>query len=203
MADEEVKETPEAPVEEKPGETPEEASPQEEKGSTVPITRFNEVYRRQKELETEISSLKSDKAKGNLTPEQEKELQAKTYLKGLLKETLEEDKKAQKAEETQQQEKFETEVGDVLGVNPDVKKDDFLKFLTEEGDDFSSIASAMKQFRKVNNLSKEVSEEAKRKALKKPGLPKSEGEGAATPPDDRNKSLQQIAKEEIEKAKVK
>ncbi|MDZ4231921.1 MAG: hypothetical protein U1C72_01565, partial [Candidatus Pacearchaeota archaeon] len=69
---EEIVETPGTPAEGGDGGTPEGTPAPEDKGSTVPISRFNEVYKKQKELEEEISTLKTQKGEGKLTEAQEK-----------------------------------------------------------------------------------------------------------------------------------
>ena len=56
----------------------------------IPESRFKEVYGQMKNLEREITTLKSKESGSGLTEEQQKELQAKEYLKSLLKETLSE-----------------------------------------------------------------------------------------------------------------
>lgn len=184
-----VEETPEEK------ETPAESSP-EKPEQTVPYERFKEVNDALKTVKEEIESLKNQKNETGLSEEQKKELEAKQYLKKILTETLEEREKETKSKQEQELKEFKGQVDDVLDLNPDVKRSDFEKFLEDEGDDFSSVKSAMKQFRKVNNLSKEVAEKTKKEIEAKPGLPSHEGgEGKKTYPDDQNKSLRQIAEE--------
>ena len=113
----------------------------------IPESRFREVYGKMKNLEREITTLKEGKKEGTLTEEQSKELQAKQYLKGLLKETLEEEKTAVETREKEQLESFKEQVNSILDVHTDVKKGDFLKFLEDEGDDYASISPPIKRYK--------------------------------------------------------
>lgn len=165
---------------------------------TVPETRFKEVYGKMKELEREIGTLRDTKKEGNLTENQSKELQAKEYLKGLLKETLEEEKRASESKEQAELAKFKEDVNSVLEIHTDVKRDDFLKFIEEEGDDYASIAAAMKGYKRLHETAKDASEKAKQNLSKKPGLPRSEGSGGEKTnyaDSDKGKTLWQIAQE--------
>ena len=164
----------------------------------IPESRFREVYGKMKNLEREITTLKEGKKEGTLTEEQSKELQAKQYLKGLLKETLEEEKTAVETREKEQLESFKEQVNSILDVHTDVKKGDFLKFLEDEGDDYASIAAAMKGYKRLHETAKEASEKTKKDLSKKPGLPSSEGSGGGKTnyaDSDKGKSMYQIAQE--------
>jgi hypothetical protein len=168
----------------------------EGKGQTVPIGRFEEVYGKMKDLEQEISSLKfQGKEKGGLSAEQEKELAAKTYLKNLLKETLEEEKKGQAEQEIKEQKEFEQEVADILIVNSDVKKKDFLDFIDKNSEEFGieSVNGAMKLYRHLETVKKSAAEEER----KKPGMPAHEGGAARIEPkaEDKDKSFSEITNE--------
>ena len=168
----------------------------------VPYTRFKEVNDKMKTLEGEITALKTQKSDGGLSPEQKKELEAKTYLKNLLKETMDETKTAESQKEKAELEKFDQDVSEILSVNADVKKDDFLKFVEEEAATYGieSVDGAMKLYRKMNDLSKEVSEKTKKELLGRPKLPEHEG-GGKQEPSDAGKSLWQIADEVIKGVK--
>ena len=167
----------------------------EQKENMIPETRFNQVYGQMKTLEKEITQLKEGKKEGTLSDEQQKELQAKTYLKGLLKETLDEQEKSKTQKEQEETQKFKSDVDEVLTIHTDVKKDDFLQFLEKEGDDYTSVASAMKSYKKIAELSKDA-DKAKSKDGK-PNLPAHEGGGgqAYDHEKDKGKSLWQIAEE--------
>lgn len=181
----------------KDGETTPEGEPSAPE-QTVPLKRFQEVYAKQKNLEQEIATLKEQKKEGGITPEQEKELQAKQYLKNLLKETLSEQEQEMTKAEQQELEKFSTDVDELIMVNPDVKLDDFLKFMEEKADDYGvqSVKGGMKLYRDLHKLSEESLEKAKEILKKKPSLPTSEGLSVAEPhPDDKGKSITQIAQE--------
>ena len=172
----------------------------EEKEQTVPIHRFQEVYGKMKSLEQDITALKNQGEKSGLSEEQRKELQAKEYLKGLLKETLAEDKKSKETAEQAEAQQFKEQVGEVLDINTDVKKSDFLKFLETEADSYGieDVKGAMNLYRKLNNLSKEVAEKTKKELSQKPSLPSHEGGSAMKEyPEDKGKSLWQIAKEAV------
>lgn len=161
----------------------------------VPYHRFQEVNTQLKTLEKEITALKEGKKEGTLSDEQQKELQAKTYLKGLLKETLEEQEKSKNQIEQEEMSKFKEDVSEVLAIHTDIKKDDFLKFLETDGDDYASVASAMKSYKRINELSTEAAKVKNKDG--KPGLPTHEGGGGQTydHEKDKGKSLWQIAEE--------
>lgn len=182
------------------GDTGEAGDQQKQPETVVPVERFNQVYGQMKNLERDIASLKEQKGEGTLTAEQQKELQAKTYLKGLLKETLEEQKKAESEAEKAEQAKFESQVNDIIAANPDIKRSEFLSFMEKEGDDYSSVNAALKGYQRLKTAEKEGGEKAKDALEKKKNaaLPGSEGAGSASnqpPPEDKNKSLWQIAQE--------
>lgn len=169
----------------------------EKKEQFVPESRFKEVYGKMKDLEREIGTLREGKKEGTLTDDQQAELKAKEYLKGLLKETLAEEKSTQSQTEKAALEKFQEDVEDALSLHSDVKKDEFLDFLEKDGDDYSSIAAAMKGYKRLMEKEKEGSEKTKQNISKKPSLPSSEGIGYNPNkyPDDKGKSLWQIAQE--------
>ena len=186
----------EEPLEGVEGETPEGETPTPE-GQTVPIDRFNKVYQENKALKESAETPKAEE-EGKLSPDQQKEASAKTYLKGLVKEELEEAKaeevKATKAEEN----KFDTDVEDILDANTDIDRDEFLKFVEDKSEeyDMQSVKGAMAAFKDSKNIKSDTEEETKENLAKKPDLPKSEAGGASTNAiDDSKKSLQQIAAE--------
>lgn len=186
--------------------TQQQAEARKEKGEekTIPYSRFREVNEKMKSLEAEINSLKSKKAEDGLTPEQQQELQAKQYLKNLLKETLDEERRAREEAERLEQERFEAEVNDVLYLHQDVSKDDFLKFIEEKSEVYgiTSVAGAMKLYLDLRNIQKEVADKTKKSLASKPSLPQHEGgAGRGIPydqtPEFKQKSLRQIAEEAI------
>lgn len=163
---------------------------------TVPYGRFKEINDKLRDSEREISVLKAQgKKEGGLTPEQEKELQAKTYLTTLLRETLEEDKKSQTEKEGEEQKQFEQQVKDILVENTDVKQKDFLDFIIKVSEEFGveTPMEAMKLYRHLEQTKKEAKEEE----WKKPGMPLHEGgaERIEVKPEDKGKSLSQITNE--------
>ena len=150
--------------------------------------------------------MKEKKHETGLNEEEQKELKAKQYLKTLYKEIREEEKAEENRQKTQQDRKFAFEVDDAIALNPEVKKTDFIKFLEEEADELgiTSVSGAMKAFRKLNSIKKEVAEETKTKINEKPGLPKSSTNQSSVDyvKEDKGKSLVQIA-QEVKKSLIK
>jgi hypothetical protein len=175
------------------------SSKSEEKEQTVPLKRFQEVYGEKKELESRIAELQTKKSDEGLSPEEKKELDAKQYLEKLINTTLDERDKSQSEKEKREQKEFEESVSNILLVNPDVKKSEFLKFVEEKADIYGikGVEGAMKLYRDINNLSKTVSEKTKEDLKKKPNLPKSDTSMSteSRPDSDKGKSLSQIANE--------
>ncbi|MFH1328143.1 MAG: hypothetical protein ABIH76_04785 [Candidatus Bathyarchaeota archaeon] len=173
---------------------------------TVPKGRFDEVYKKHKETEEELQTLKAEKGE-TLTPEQQKERQAKTFLKGLVKEQLEEEAKERKAAETQEQKEFESNVDDVLAVNTTIDRQVFLKFIEDNSDKYgiTTVTGAMKLYKDLNKIKDETVEQTKENLAAKPKLPKSAGVGDTTPDysGDKKKSYEQVTSEIIEEAEAK
>jgi len=185
-------------------EEPEEETPQGEPSTpeqTVPIGRFNEVYKKTKELEEKIGTLKTDKGE-QLTPEQQKEQQARNYLKGLIKEERDAFLEAEKEAKAKEQAEFEEEVDDILAIHTDVKRGDFLKFIETKSDEYGvkSVKGAMRLYKDLGKIKSETEEETKDNLSKKPNLPKSEGAKPKSLPDDSGKSYEQIQREVEEEA---
>ena len=208
MADEEIVEKPiakEPPEEGTSAEGKEETTPPEKKEEPmVPLHRFREVNEKLEKVENEIADLKQAKASpGGLSDEQQKELQAKTYLTTLLKETLEEDKKTATARETAEQRQFEKSVDEVLEINPSVPRKDFVEFMEKNAEKYGieSVSGAMKLYLDLNKLSAEEREKGKKDIQRKPGLPRSESAGGAeqTPTEDKTKSFAQVLQDIISK----
>jgi len=179
-------------IDEEVEETPGESSTPEQ---TVPISRFNEVYKKTKELEEKIGTLNTDK--DILTPEQQKEKQAEEYLSKLTEKVLEKRESARKEAEAKEQAKFEEEVDDILAIHTDVKRDEFLKFVEKKSDEYGvkSVKGAMKLYKDLGKLKSETEDELKDNLSKKPNLPKSEGASPKTPTDDSGKTYEQIQRE--------
>lgn len=166
----------------------------------VPYERFKEVNEQKNALETRIKELETKKeTPGGLNDAQQKELEAKQYLKGLLKETLSEEQQAAKAAEEQEQKQFERQVSDVLGVNPDVEKKDFVDFLEKEGDDYASVDSAMRAYKRINEKVIEAKKKTREDEKRKPDMPSHEGGGGKSSAleTDKGKTISQIADEVI------
>ena len=172
------------------------SAPEEPK--TVPLGRFQEVYKNLKEVTKEVEALKERQKEGATTPEQDKELQAKQYLKGLLKETLKEQEETSEREKAKEETQFAEEVDEVLTFEKDIKKDDFLKFIEDNSEKYgiTSVKGALQLYKDFGSLSKEELEKAKKELARKPGLPKSDGGSfEKNLVDDSHKTLQQIAEE--------
>lgn len=165
----------------------------------VPYDRFKEVNDQKRELEQRVEELQQQKSSGTLSPEEQKELQAKEYLGKLLDERIEARNKATADAEKAEQKKFENDVSDVLSAHTDVKRSDFVAFLEKEGDDYSSVASAMKGYLRLGETAKEAAEKAKDNQERKPKMPNSEGAGGgsfAEPPEaDKSKSFWEVAQD--------
>lgn len=167
----------------------------------VPYSRFSEVYKEKKALETRITELEK-KPEGTLTDKQQQELEAKKYLQGLIHETLSEVETTKEQKEKEELAQFETDVNDFLALNPDVKRADFVKFLKDEADGYgtTSVEGAGKLYLKLNDIDTKATDKAKADIKKKPGLPEHEGGGSSKGYDqekDRGKSLMELANEKI------
>lgn len=175
-----------------------------EEEKTVPYSRFKEVNEQKKTAEQERDSLKKT-TEPQLTPEQQKEKQAKDYLRGITKEVLAEEKKAVKEEEVQEQKKFEDEVSDILAVNTDIDKDEFLKFIEDNGDKYgiTSVKGAMTLYKDMGKAKTDTEEKTKEDLAKKPNLPKTEGAKPEKSVDDSEKTFQQVVDEELREAETK
>lgn len=189
--------TGEAPNEEYVKDVNTEETPTEEPSAPepVPYDRFKKVNDEKKELEQKLED-----AKATTPPVQTKEQQAEEYLNKLTDKAIERREKSQKETEVKEQKEFDSEVDDLLTVHTDVKKDEFLKFIEDNGDKYGikSVKGAMSLYKDLVVLRKNTAEEAKDSLSKKPGLPKSEGiPGSTKEYDDKGKTLEQIKEEAI------
>ena len=166
---------------------------------TVPLERFNEVYGQLKDVRKEIDSLKTEKNKGGLTPDQEKELQAQEYLEKLIVKTIDKKEQTTKQAQEQEQKEFESSVDSTLSLNPDVKRPEFVAFLEKEADKYgvTTVEGAMNLYKQLNKTVLEAAQKAKEDLRKKPDSLQNEGSGGKKLPDDSGKSLNQIADEAI------
>jgi len=187
---------------EETSEASEESSTAETEEKAVPYSRFKEVNEKTKELSKEVESLKA-KDSGGLTPEQKKELEAKTYLKNLYKEVLKEEKDAEAQRDKEEQATFNEQVDEVveeLGLD----KKAFVKWMKEGAADkygATTPKGAANIYKDLEKSKKEAAEETKKDISSKPSLPKHEGSsGGGSPKDDSNKSLTEIASDAIAEA---
>ena len=172
------------------------STPNESEAQTVPLSRFQEVYSKQKELAEELSALKAQKPSNEIS-EEEKKLEAQMSR---INERREREKQTAEQEEQKQ---FEKDADDVLAVYTDVDKSSFLKFVEDNSDKYgiTSVKGAMAIYRDINNMAKETEEQVKQRFAQKPVLPRNEGmPGAGSKYDDSNKTLEQIAEEAAREA---
>ena len=172
---------------------------------TVPYKRFKDVNEAKKDAEQKLQTL--EKKGETLTPEQQKEKQARDYLKGLVKDQLAEEAKAKKAEETQEQKNFDSEVDDILAVNSKVDREEFLKFIEDNSDKYAitNVTGAMELYKDLGKIKSDTAEETKDNLANKPNLPKSEGTAEIKQDlsGDKNKTLQEITEEAMKEAEAK
>lgn len=177
---------------------------------SVPYERFKEVvddkntYRKQ--LDDLNEKIKDSEQKNTLSNDEKKELNDNKDLASKIEEILENREKRATEKEKAEQRRFEREVENQLDVYPDVKKNDFLKFMENEADEYGikDVSGGMKLFRKLNDLTEKTKDEAKKEILSKPYMPRSEGTGgqkADTSKEDKGKSLSQIAGDIIQSMK--
>ena len=173
---------------------------------TVPYQRFKDVNEAKKEAEQKLQTLEAEKGE-TLTPEQQKEKQARDYLKGLVKDQLDEETKSKEVAETQEQKQFDSEVDDVLAVNSKVDREEFLKFIEDDSKKYgiTDVTGAMELYKDLGKIKSDTVEETKENLAKKPNLPKSEGT-AETKQDisgDKDKTIQQLTEEIIKESEAK
>lgn len=198
--DEDVKE--EVPQEAE--EAPTEDSSTKETEKTVPYERFHEVIADNQELKAKleevtsgIQELKEQKSQAGLTEQQQAELNAKQTLAKMIRDEMSALQKEQKASAEKEQIAFDRTVASELALNPTVKRTEFLKFLEDEGDNFSSVRSAMNVYKKLNEVQKTSAEKTAKTIASKPGLPSNEGESKPNSytEADKGKTLSQLAEE--------
>jgi len=172
------------------------SSTSEEK--TVPYERFKEVNEKAKASEQELQTLKSQT--GTQTPEQQKEAQAKNFLKGLVREELKAEAEAKKVAATREQQKFEKDVSDAIAANKNVDRAEFLKFIEGNSERYgvTTVKGAMILYKDLNEIKDETVKETKENLAAKPKLPKSKG-AADTKIDyaetDKDKTYEQVVQE--------
>lgn len=170
---------------------------------TVPYSRFKEVNEKAKITEQELQTLKS-KQPEILTPEEQKEKQAKNFLKKLVKEQLKEEADAKKATETKKQKEFESNVNDALAINTSIDRAEFLKFIEKDANKYgiTTVKGAMKLYKDMNKIKDDTTDEVKENLSNKPRLPKSKGVADTTPDysGDKEKTYDQVVSEIIEEA---
>jgi len=162
---------------------------------TVPYSRFKEVNEKAKNTEQELQALKS----GGMTPEQQKEKQARDFLKGLVREELKAEKEFKKAQKTREEEEYKVNVDNILSVNTNVDRTVFMKFVKDNSDKYgiTSVKGLMKLYKDLNQIKDDTVEETKENLAKKPNLPKSKGSHTNAPDysGDKEKTYDQVVAE--------
>ena len=173
---------------------------------TVPYKRFKDVNEAKNVAEQKLQTLETQKTE-TLTPDQQKEKQAKDFLKGLVKEQLEADAKTKKATETKEQKEFESNVDDAIVANPKIDKNEFKKFIEDNAEKYgiTGVSGAMKLYKDMNKIKDDTVEETKENLAAKPKLPKSKGVADTTTDysGDKDKTYEQVQEEIIREAEEK
>jgi hypothetical protein len=151
-------------------------------------------------MKERIDSLQTTSQERNLTQKEQEELNAKTYLRNMLKEVLTEEEKSKKDAEERKTAKFNSEVDSVLEINPDVKKNDFVDFIEKNSKKYGidSIPGAMALYRDLNQIKSKAKDEGKKEIIGRPKFPSSDGAVGKGNYDIKGKSLYDIARESIE-----
>ena len=169
-----------------------------DKDKVIPYDRFSTVVKERNELREQLSKgeiAKKDEVK-TLTPEEKKEIDAKTYLKNLYKEVMTEEESQRKQKEEQELKTFNSEVNSALELNLEVKREDFLKFIEEKSKSYGvkSITGAMALYKDLNKSVLEAKDQGKKEILNRPKTPVNEGQSSVKS-DDTGKSFYQLAQE--------
>lgn len=203
-----IEETTEEPTEEVSAEESstekEETSEQTEKESkTIPYSRFKEVNDKKKQLESEIQEIrnKAIEEKRPLTETEKKEIDARQYLEKITRESIEKFEKEKQEKELKEQKYFEEEVENILEINPEIKKDDFLKFIEDKADeyDFQSVKGAMRLYKDLNKIKVQTKEATKKEIASRPKFPQNEGISPKETPNIAGKSWSQLENEALNK----
>jgi len=185
-------------------ETSSEPSSEPKVEKEVPYSRFKEVNDQLKSLKTEITKLTQKEIRTELSDTEKKDLDAKQYLKGLLEEVMNERESKTTQVEQAELAKFNQDVDEVLELNPDIKRDDFLKFIEEKADKYGvdSIKGAMLLYKDFNQTVEGTKQSVKKELASRPKFPTSEGVSIAKV-DDSGKSIWQIAAEAARELETK
>lgn len=151
--------------------------------------KYQKTSTKVQELEEELEKLKGAVKK----PEDDKERAAQEYIRKQAREVFEDLQKERQKAESNNLDQFETELDSVLEDNPDVTEEEILDII-EEMDVSPTVA--MKIFKR---------ESSKQEKTKKPKMPTpkrgSSSQDKDRKPNDSNKSMWEIAREEIAKSK--
>ena len=189
-------------VEEKSTEVTEEQSEETSSDSSadksVPYSRFKEVNDQLKSMKDRVDSLQTTSKGRDLTPKEQEELNAKTYLRNMLKDVLTEEERTKQEAEKKEVDVFNSEVDSILDINSDVKKNEFLDFIEKNSEKYGieSVKGAMALYKDLNQVKAKAKDEGKKEVINKPKFPSSDG-GMATKGnyDVRGKSIYDIARE--------
>ena len=160
-------------------------------GETVPKSRFDEVYSKQKEAEKELADLKAKQTEDGAPSAEDKAFEDKVRI------ASEKISKEKTDASTEEQKQHDTDVDNILTVYTDVDRDNFTKFIEENSEKYSitSVQGAMNVYRDINKMAAETEEQTKQRLLQKPALPRNEGNPSPGAIDDSNKTIEQIAEE--------
>ena len=171
-------------------------------GKTVPVGRFNEVYKENKELSAKLK----ESQKEDTSTQTDSEKKAEDYLRGLFNKIQEENKSAETTAEKEEQRQFNEDLDNTLSVHTNVDRAEFKTFIEEKSESFgfSSVENAMNVYLEMNNIAKETEEQTKDNISQKPSLPRNEGSAPSnTEHDDSEKSIFQIGEELAQEAESK
>jgi len=152
------------------------------------------------DLEGRVEALQQKKSEGQLSEGEKKELDAKVYLRKVLKEVVAEEAETTKKVEETEQRNFESEVETALSVNPEINRNEFLKFIEDNGDKYGikGVSGAMALYKDINKVALEAKTSAKKEIARRPKFPSNESSGGQKTYDTKGKSISKIAQEAIE-----
>ena len=183
-------------------ETPkEEPSTPETEEKTVPYSRFKEVVDEKNQLLGSIDNRleelgKKETSPAGLSDTEQAEQKAKEYIRNEIRDELKSERAQEATAKQAEQVQLDKDVQSQLDLNPDVKKEEFLKFM-EEGDRYgvSTVGGFMELFKDLRKASTKGADEAAKDIASKPSLPSHEGgsQVGGPPEGDAEKDIFQIA----------
>src|SRR3990167_9824496 len=189
-----VEETPQGEPEAKAEDTP--SDPSADK--SVPYSRFKEVNDKMNSMKERIDSLQNTSKGRDLTPKEQEELNAKSYLRNMLKDVLTEEERTKNEAEAKEVATFNSEVDSILEFNSEIKRNDFIDFIEKNSEKYGieSVKGAMALYKDLNQVKAKAKDEGKKEVLNKPKFPSGDGGIAAKGNYDvKGKSIYDIARE--------